>query len=115
FFANDTGHPDAYYEPNSFGGPAQAPAFREPPLRLDGVADRHDHRLGNDDYRQPGALFRLLDEAQRQRLAENIAAAMGGVPAFIIDRQLVHFDRADAEYGERVRQALRAAGIAFAA
>ncbi|MFM2341283.1 MAG: hypothetical protein RLZZ592_936 [Pseudomonadota bacterium] len=115
FFANDTGHPDAYYEPNSFGGPAQAPAFREPPLRLDGVADRHDHRFGNDDYRQPGALFRLLDEAQRQRLAENIAAAMGGVPAFIIDRQLVHFDRADAEYGERVRQALRAAGIAFAA
>ena len=101
FFDNDTGHPDAYYEPNSFGGPVHAPALREPALRLDGLAYRHDHRRGNDDYRQPGALFRLLDEAQRQRLGANIAAAMNGVPAFIIDRQLVHFDRADAEYGER--------------
>lgn len=115
FFANDTGHPDAYYEPNSFGGPVQAPAYREPPLRLDGVADRVDHRIGNDDYGQPGALFRLFDAGQRQRLATSIAAAMGGVPAFIVDRQLVHFDRADAEYGERVREALRAAGIAFTA
>lgn len=25
-------NPDAYYEPNSVGGPAQAESFREPPL-----------------------------------------------------------------------------------
>jgi catalase len=115
FFDNDTGHPDHYYEPNSFGGPVQSADVREPPLRLQGDADRHDHRAGNDDYAQPGALYRLFDEGQRRRLAANIAASMQGVPAFIVDRQLGHFDRADPEYGRRVRGALIEAGVAFTA
>ena len=34
FFQNDTGNPDAYYEPNSMGGPTQDPSFAEPPLHL---------------------------------------------------------------------------------
>ena len=38
---------------------------------------------------------------------------MQGVPAFIIDRQLTHFDRADPAYGAGVRKALKARGIAF--
>ena len=38
---------------------------------------------------------------------------MEGVPAFIIDRQLVHFDRADPAYGAGVRTALRARAILF--
>ena len=42
FFKNDTGNPDAYYEPNSFNGPAEAPEFREPPLRISGDADRYN-------------------------------------------------------------------------
>ena len=33
------------------------------------VLDRHDHRAGNDDYRQPGDLFRLMTDEQRERLA----------------------------------------------
>jgi catalase len=33
FLKNDSGNPDAFYEPNSFGGPAEVPEFREPPLR----------------------------------------------------------------------------------
>ena len=47
---------DAYYEPNSFGGPAENARFAEPPLKISGNADRFDHRDGNDDYtpaRQP--------------------------------------------------------------
>ena len=34
FFGNDTGNPDAYYEPNSFGGPVEDPSVEEPPLRI---------------------------------------------------------------------------------
>ncbi|MDM8347988.1 catalase [Pseudomonas sp. sp1636] len=102
-------NPDAFYEPNSFNGPAQAPQYAEPPLSLDGDADRHDHRLANDDYVQPRALFELFDAAQKQRLFGNIAAAMGGVPQFIIDRQLAHFDRVHPDYGNGVRAALKAA------
>ena len=92
-----TGSADAYYEPNSFGGATQDPSVAEPPLRLQGDAARWNHRAdpGHDDYAQPGALFRLFDAGQRQRLAANIDAAMQGVPAFIVDRQLGHFDRAD--------------------
>ncbi|MCM5555713.1 catalase [Pleomorphomonas sp. NRK KF1] len=100
---------DAYYEPNSFGGPREAPEYREPPLRISGDADRYDHRAGNDDYSQAGALFRLFDEGQRQRLFQNIAAAMAGVPLEIVERQLGHFEKADPAYAAGVRQALRVA------
>ncbi len=108
FFDNNTGNPDAYYEPNSFGGPVQDPTFQEPPLRISGDAARYNHREGNDDYSQPGALFRLFDEGQRRRLFSNIAAAMQGVPEEIVERQLGHFDKADAAYGAGVRAALAA-------
>ena len=47
------------YEPNSFGGPIES-GHVEPPLRIDGDADRYDHRVGNDDYSQAGDLFRLM-------------------------------------------------------
>ena len=98
---------NAYYEPNSFGGPRQAPEYREPPLRISGDADRYDHRAGNDDYSQAGALFRLFDDGQKQRLFQNIAAAMAGVPLEIVERQLGHFEKADPAYAAGVRQALR--------
>jgi len=99
FFANDTGNPDAYYEPNSVEGPAEDPSVAEPPLTISGDADRFNHRDGNDDYTQPGNLFRMFDDGQKERLFENIAAAMDGVPEEIQLRQLVHFHRADPAYG----------------
>ena len=90
---------DAYYEPNSFGGPVEAPEYREPPLKISGDADRYDHRAGNDDYKQPGDLFRLLSPEGRERLMDNIRDAMQGVPVEIVKRQVVHFYRADPAYG----------------
>lgn len=99
---------DAYYEPNSFNGPVQT-NDDEPPLAISGDAERYDHRVGNDDYTQPGNLFRMFDEGQRTRLFKNIAAAMQGVPQYIIDRQLEHFRRADPAYAEGVAAALQAA------
>ena len=99
-------NPDAYYEPNSFGGPVEKPEAGEPPLALEGAAARYNHRDGNDDYRQPGDLFRLMNDEQRQQLFHNIKAAMDGVPLEIIRRQLVHFHRADPAYGRGVAEAL---------
>jgi catalase len=107
-FTPNNPHPDAYYEPNSFDGPVQKAEYREPPLRISGAADRHDHRAGNDDYTQPRALFRLMSAEQQQRLCNNIAAAMQGVPREIIERQLGHFDKVDLAYGTGVRKALAA-------
>ncbi len=99
-------NPDAYYEPNTVGGPAQAEQYREPPLKISGDADRYNHRDGNDDYRQPGDLFRLMTADQKQQLFHNIKAAMDGVPVEIIKRQLVHFYKADPEYGKGVAAAV---------
>ncbi len=106
FFDNNEQTPDAFYEPNSFGGPAQDASVGEPPLRISGDADRWDHRDGNDDYTQPGNLFRLFNDEQKKRLFGNIAAAMAGVPEEIVQRQLVHFHRADPAYAEGVARAL---------
>jgi catalase len=106
FFRNDTGNPDAYYEPNSFGGPKQDPSVAEPPLHISGDAARYDDREGNDDFIQPRALFLMFDAGQRHRLFSNIAAAMQGVPEPIVERQLGLFDRVDPAYGAGVRAAL---------
>lgn len=114
FFRNDTGNPDAYYEPNSMNGPRQDPSVAEPPLRIDGNADRYSHRDGNDDYSQAAALFRLMDAAQQERLMDNIAAAMTGVPEAIQRRQIVHFAKADPAYGAGVAQRLGLNGKAAA-
>ena len=97
---------DAYYEPNSFDGPAQAPGYAEPPLKISGDADRYDHREGNDDYNQAGNLFRLLPADEKERLFRNIAEAMAGVPETIVQRQLAHFLKADPAYGQGVAKAL---------
>lgn len=106
FFDNNEENPDAYYEPNSFGGPAKDPSVEEPPMKIDGTAARFAHHP-NDVYEQPGNLFRMFDEDQKNRLFNNIAAAMQGAPDDIIQRQLVHFDRVDKTYGDGIRRALK--------
>ena len=83
---------------------------KEPPLKISGDADRYNHRVGNDDYSQPRALFNLFDEGQKERLFSNIAAAMGGVPEDIVERQLAHFDKVHPDYGNGVRRALVGGG-----
>jgi len=114
FFDNNTKNPDAYYEPNSFSGPVEAPELREPPLKISGDADRYAQREGADqqvdDFTQPRALFNLFDDGHKARLYANIADAMGGVPAEIVERQCALFDRVHPDYGAGVRQALKAAG-----
>ncbi|MBN2171477.1 MAG: catalase [Candidatus Krumholzibacteriota bacterium] len=97
---------DVNYEPNSFGGPVENRRFKEPPLRIDGDADRYDHRKGNDDYTQAGNLYRLMPAAERRRLHAALAKAMCGIPKEIIERQLGHFAKADPAYAEGVRQEL---------
>jgi catalase len=97
---------DAYYEPNSFNGPTQDPSFAEPPLKISGDVDRYNHRIGNDDYSQPRALFNLFDDGEKSRLFSNIATAMQGVPEEIVDRQLAEFGKVHPDYAAGVKSAL---------
>ena len=98
---------NAFYEPNSFNGPKEDKHFAEPPLKISGDADRYNHRDGNDDYTQPGDLFRLMSPNQQQQLFNNIAGAMTGVSEEIAQRQLVHFHKADPAYAVGVAKALK--------
>jgi len=103
---DDNGGGSVNYEPNSMGGPVEDAKYQEPPLRISGDADRYDHRAGNDDYTQPGNLFRLMSASQKEQLFCNLAEAMQGVPERIVARQLVHFYKADPDYGRGVAQKL---------
>ena len=79
------------------GGPTENDCYFEPPLNVSGDADRYDHRVGYDDYTQPGNIFHLLNDDQKELLFGNIAS-LDGVPEGIQVRQLVHFYRADPDY-----------------
>ncbi len=107
FFPNNP-NSDAFYEPNSFNGPVQDPSVAEPVLKISGDVARYDHRKGNDDYGQARALFSMFDAGQRERLFANIAAAMAGVPAFIIERALGEFDKIHPDYAKGIGDALAA-------
>jgi catalase len=94
------------YEPNSQGEWQQQAAFAEPPLALDGAAARYNHRADDDYYSQPRALFRLMDEQQRQALFDNTARSLAGVPLHIQQRHIENCNKADQAYGAGVAAAL---------
>jgi catalase len=94
------------YEPNSYGAWPEQPDFREPPLSIEGAADRWNHREDADYFSQPRALFRLLKPAQRQALFENTARAVGGAPQAIQMRHLGNCQQCDPDYAKGVADAL---------
>jgi catalase len=104
FDGNDDGQVN--YQPNSFDGPIDDKQYHEPPLRISGNADRYDHRIGNDDYQQPGDLYRLMNAEQKNQLVNNIASAMQSVPERIQRLQIGHFYKADPSYGMSIAKAL---------
>jgi catalase len=94
------------YEPNSFGGPVEDPAYRERPRTVSGSVDRHNHRLDSDYYTQPGNLFRLMPQDARERLIGNIVSTMKSIPQRIQELQIQHFYKADPAYGIGVAKGL---------
>jgi catalase len=95
------------YDPNDFHGPEAEPAFKEPPLKISGDADWYDQKRGVDaDYTQPGDLYRLMPADEKIRLIENIVGALKNVPKNIQEKMVVHFTKADPEYGEGVAKGI---------
>lgn len=94
------------YEPNSDGQWAEQPSYREPPLALDGAADHWNHRVDEDYYSQPGALFRVMSAEQKQALFENTARSIGEAPKEIQLRHIRNCLKADPAYGQGIAKAL---------
>ena len=98
------------YEPNSFGGPAQTNAvdLGDGLSGAGGPRGLAMHR-DDDDYRQAGALYRLMPEAAKSRLIEAIAGSLAEVSREdIVVRSLGHFRRADEALGARLSEAVMA-------
>jgi catalase len=94
------------YVPNSEGAWADQPDFREPPLKISGAAGHWDHRLDEDHFEQPGNLFRLMSNAQKQALFENTARSLSGVSQEVQQRHIANCSKADPFYGAGVSRAL---------
>ncbi|MGA2727225.1 MAG: catalase [Terracidiphilus sp.] len=99
----------ASYEPNRYGEWQEQPDYSEPPLAINGDAQRFDFREDDDDYySQPGNLFRMFTQAEKQRLFENTARAIGAASQVVRDRHVANCTKADPAYGEGVAEALEA-------
>jgi len=105
---DDNGGSSPNYEPNSFGGPKADAAYKEPPLKISGDADRYEQKRGvDDDYIQPGNLYHLMPADQQERLVKNIVGSLKNVPKGIQEKMVAHFRRADQAYGDGVAKGLR--------
>ncbi|TCP27780.1 catalase [Scopulibacillus darangshiensis] len=103
---DSNGGGSAYYEPNSLGGPAEAPESKQAAYSVSGVAESVAYD-SEDHYTQAGDLYRLLSKEEKMRLVENIVGAMKPVESDDIKlRQIGHFYKADPEYGKRVAEGL---------
>ncbi|WP_404816829.1 catalase [Streptomyces thermolineatus] len=99
------------YEPNSFGGPAETGAPLWQPAAVTGYTGNHaapSHPEDND-FVQAGNLYRLMSEEEKGRLIDNLAGFIAKVSREdIADRAINNFRQADAEYGKRLEEAVRA-------
>ena len=102
---NGSGGPN--YWPNSLGGPAPDPSAGEPHFDLSGQAGRFPFTFPNDDFVQPGNLFRnVMTDYDRNNLIGNIVTHLCNAKKHIQVRQTGLFLKADPEYGRRVAEGL---------
>ncbi|MBI1190370.1 MAG: catalase [Tepidisphaera sp.] len=96
------------YFPNTVpGAPKPAAQFDEPAWNLgQAIVARYDSTIDHDDYTQVANLYKLFDEGHRERLTKRIAGVLGQARIEVQHRQLCHFFRADADYGQRVAKHL---------
>ncbi len=95
------------YFPNSFGGPEHDPSKDEPAFNVSGEVKRAAYTHPNDDFVQPGNLYRdVMTEQDRTNLVSNIVGHLGGAQKRIQLRQAALFYKADEDYGTRVAKGL---------
>lgn len=95
------------YEPNSYGEWEEQPEHREPALPIHGDGTQWDfHEDDNNYYEQPGKLFNLMSDEQKQVLFENTARNMGDSEKRIKLRHINNCYKADPAYGEGVAKAM---------
>ena len=106
---NQNGAPNYY--PNSFGGPQECPAVRSPSFNVSGDVDRYEPQ-NEDDFGQPTLFWkRVLNADEKTRLVDNIVSSLKNASTFIIERAVKNFTQVDPEFGKRLTDGLRKAGV----
>ncbi|KAF9412474.1 hypothetical protein BGZ76_005179 [Entomortierella beljakovae] len=114
FSENYLGHPN--YEPQTQdpAGPQQQlndVRAKYSSVSLLGKTGRYPHRKSDDDFIQPGNLYRLLKGKEQDDLVNNIIGNIKNVNnPEIIKRQIALFNKADPEWGRRVEEGVKASG-----
>lgn len=109
---DDNGGRRVNYEPNS---DANAPKedrsllAKLAAMPADDELFWYDHREDDDHYEQPGDLYRLLSEAEKQRTVDNIAVSLKQATAEIQQSMLALWTRCDEDFGSRLNKALGSA------
>jgi catalase len=104
---DDNGGGGPNYWPNTMGGPGPDKTVAEPPITLEGVATRHDIPLSDEDFVQPGELFRkVMTPTDREHLIGNIVAHLGGAMKRLQLRQTALFYKVDPNYGLPIAKGL---------
>ncbi|CAO3573003.1 unnamed protein product [Mortierella alpina] len=112
FSQNFNGSPN--YEPQSVdpSGPVQQlqdVRAKYSPVSLNGTTGRYPHRKSEDDFVQPGNLYRLLKGSEQDDLVKNLVGHMKNVKnPEIVKRQIELFRKADPEWARRVEEGLKA-------
>jgi catalase len=81
----------------------------EAAIALDGASGRTEYPQANhaDDFEQAGLLYSVLSRDEHTRLVNNIVGHMSGIDVEIQRPQVVHFLKANMEYGNRVAEGLK--------
>jgi catalase len=80
---------------------------KDPSFDVSGKADHHPYSYPNDDFVQPGNLYRdVMTERDRENLVGNIVSHLSGAQKRIQLRQTALFFKADPDYGRRVANEL---------
>lgn len=89
------------------GEPVEVAEVAEPPMPLehDAWLAIYDNR-DEDNFSQAGALFRLMSDAQKTQLANNIADGLSQASEDVQQAMYAQYEQADSEYAARVKQAV---------
>lgn len=100
----ENGGGDVNYEPNGQGGPVsdERGTIAEYPV----TGEVANHLAYDPDYHsQPGDLYRLMTEAQKEILTDEIAKSLGSIESEENQRlEIEQFTKADPDYGRRVQE-----------
>ncbi|MHB8361665.1 MAG: catalase [Thermoplasmataceae archaeon] len=96
------------YEPNSLEGPVESIFTKRTPYSVSGEVDNNEYEIHSDDndFVQAGEFYRIMNPAEKDRLAKNIAKDLRNVRKDIVERQIELFRKVDASFGDSILKEL---------